>query len=575
MRLIELSADHSSFRTVRFNSEGISLIVGGRSRKDERDKDKTYNGVGKSLVVALIHFCLGSNKIKALEEAIPNWEFRLRFEMGGSTHIISRSTSTQNLMVFDGRKIKLKEFREEVESELFNIPDGIERLSFRALLYKFLRRDKRDYVDAECTNADRSPYEGLVRNVFLLGLDVESVAEKARLNQRLKHIKASEKSLKNDPLLREFYTANRDADIELSFLEERVTELEKNRQNFTVAEDYYEVEKQANNLALRLQTLRNRAVILHNAIDNISNSLKVRPDISPGDILIAYKEVSAAFREETLHRLDEVKDFHEQLTRNRVVRLNQECRRLEGELNEKEQSIRELNTELNEKTIFLGRSRALDYFVAINQEISNLNAKAQKLRDYSELGRRWSDELATIKTAMQQEVLRANEYLSQIHPQLEEINSVFKAFSRRLYPDSPAGLSLKNNDGDNQIRFNFEVRIENDASDGINEARVFCYDLTLLTAGYNHHMKFTFHDSRLYSDIDPRQRAEIFRIADQSTRNSGRQYIATLNEDQIDGMRPYLSEQEYQNVIEDNKILELGDRRAEEKLLGIQVDMHY
>ncbi len=176
---------------------------------------------------------------------------------------------------------------------------------------------------------------------------------------------------------------------------------------------------------------------------------------------------------------------------------------------------------------------------------------------------------------MQQEVLCANEYLSQIHHQLEEINGVFKALSRRLYPESPAGLSLHNNDRDNQIRFNFEVRIENDASDGINEARIFCYDLTLLAAGHNHHIKFTFHDSRLFSDVDPRQQAEIFRIADQYTRNSGRQYIATLNEDQIAGMMPYLSEQEHLGLIEDNKILELGDRKAEEKLLGIQVDFHY
>ncbi|MCB2262050.1 MAG: penicillin-insensitive murein endopeptidase [Candidatus Thiosymbion ectosymbiont of Robbea hypermnestra] len=58
MRPIELTADQPSFRTIRFEPAGISLIVGGRSRKDETGSDKTYNGVGKSLVIALIHFCL-------------------------------------------------------------------------------------------------------------------------------------------------------------------------------------------------------------------------------------------------------------------------------------------------------------------------------------------------------------------------------------------------------------------------------------------------------------------------------------------------------------------------------------
>jgi len=158
---------------------------------------------------------------------------------------------------------------------------------------------------------------------------------------------------------------------------------------------------------------------------------------------------------------------------------------------------------------------------------------------------------------------------------LEAINDVFKGLSRRLYPDSPAGLTLHNNDGENQVRFDFKVRIENDASDGIDEARIFCYDLTLLTAGFNHHIDFVFHDSRLFSDMDPRQRAEAFRIARDITKQRGCQYIATLNEDQIQGMENYLTVEERRGVIADNIVLTLGDRAAREKLLGVQVDMHY
>jgi len=191
------------------------------------------------------------------------------------------------------------------------------------------------------------------------------------------------------------------------------------------------------------------------------------------------------------------------------------------------------------------------------------------------LGRRWSDELATTKTAMQQEVLRTNQYLDQVHPRLEEINAVFKGLSRRLYPDSPAGLTLNNNERENQARLDFEIHIENDASDGINEARIFCYALTLLAAGHNHHIDFVVHDSRLFSDMGPRQLAEAFRIAHGITKRRGCQYIATLNEDQIQGMEDYLTLEERQDMITDNIVLTLGDRAASEKLLDAQVDMHY
>lgn len=179
--------------------------------------------------------------------------------------------------------------------------------------------------------------------------------------------------------------------------------------------------------------------------------------------------LGSAFRLETLRRLDKVREFHRQLVGNRVARFAQEHRHLERELATMDRSICDLNDALNEKTAFLCRSRALDYFVSVGNEIAILKAKAQKLQDYRALGRRWSDKQATTKAALQQEVLRTNEYLAQIHPRLEEINGVFEALSRRLYPDSPTGLTLRNNDRENQIRFYFDVRIENDASDGINE----------------------------------------------------------------------------------------------------------
>ena len=54
MRLIRLSANRESFKPVMFNETGLTLIVGSKTKGGE-----TYNGVGKSLIVALLHFCLG------------------------------------------------------------------------------------------------------------------------------------------------------------------------------------------------------------------------------------------------------------------------------------------------------------------------------------------------------------------------------------------------------------------------------------------------------------------------------------------------------------------------------------
>lgn len=53
MRLIELTANQPSFKRVAFNRTGLTLIVGRHRATKKTDLKSTYNGVGKSLIVAL------------------------------------------------------------------------------------------------------------------------------------------------------------------------------------------------------------------------------------------------------------------------------------------------------------------------------------------------------------------------------------------------------------------------------------------------------------------------------------------------------------------------------------------
>ena len=62
MQLKKLYANKSSFRTVEFNETGLSFIVAKQKNPDNKNNGKTYNGVGKSLLVKIIHFCMGSKK---------------------------------------------------------------------------------------------------------------------------------------------------------------------------------------------------------------------------------------------------------------------------------------------------------------------------------------------------------------------------------------------------------------------------------------------------------------------------------------------------------------------------------
>lgn len=66
MKLKSLTANQPSFHPVVFK-EGVNIIVGKNALPQGENDGKTYNGVGKSLVLHLIHFCLGSKKLNLLK----------------------------------------------------------------------------------------------------------------------------------------------------------------------------------------------------------------------------------------------------------------------------------------------------------------------------------------------------------------------------------------------------------------------------------------------------------------------------------------------------------------------------
>lgn len=576
MRLIELRSNKTSFKTVKFNRTGISLVIGSRKEQSHGEDDgRSYNGVGKSLLIEIIHFCLGSSTNTSFRQHLPGWEFTLRFEIGQTSYTASRSTDKQDKISLNGEMLKLKAFNELLGKLCFQFPDwGGAMLSFRTLVPRFIRRSKADYNDPKNTSSDREPYTVLLRNLFLLGIDISLVESKYALRTRQTELEFFEKNFKNDPFIREYYTGNKDASLQAKHLEEQIARLETDLAQFTVADDYYQIEQEANDLTAKLRALKNKRAVVENALSNIQKSLETRADIPREKLLAVYGELQRAFRDETLKHLQEVEAFHSQLLTNRIARLGQERMRLETERKNIEAEIYQLNQSVDAKLGYLSDKRALDQYAAVSAQLSDLRAKFHKLQDYQQLLHKSREDAASIRIRMAEENIKANAYLDEASDEMESRLQVFSSLAKRFYPDAPAGITLHNNIGDNKTRYDFDVRIEADGSDGINAVKLFCYDFAVLTAQQNHKFAFVFHDSRLFSDIDPRQRAVLFQTANILSLQGGLQYIATVNQDQLDALQTELSPTEFDQLL-GRAVLRLEDDGPESKLLGVQVDMHY
>lgn len=575
MQLIKVYSNRESFRTVEFNRTGLSFIIAKQKNPGTSEDGKTYNGVGKSLLVRIIHFCLGAGKsdYKTFCEKLPGWEFYLDFESGGNTYTAERSTDTPEKIILNDEELPINKFNAKMEVLCFDIPTDISPLSFRSLLPFFIRPKEESYITYNSPGKTGSEYQKLLYNAFLLGLDVALAKKKYDIKKEKTRIKELENNFKNDKLLRDFFTGNKDVSLTLVDLDERIKRLDDNLKNFKVAEDYYEVQVEADKIEKELFSLNNRVILLQNNIENIGKALTFAPDINNEAIKAIYSESGIHFPENMTRTLEDLENFYERLISNRKRRLLEQQNKLKLEQQDIRAEADKLRKELDKLLKYLGEHQALDIFVSLSTKNGELKAEHDSLKKFQELQAEYKNKLKLVEKKLSELADVTVNYLKEIGPDVAELLDYFRGIAKVFYPDSVSGLTIESNDGDNQLCYNINAKIESDASGGINKVKIFCYDLTVLFKGHNHKINFIFHDSSLFDGIDERQKTGIFKTVYQKFTGIDKQYIASVNQNQLDEIRRLLTDEEFRNIITRNTVLTLTDESDPEKLLGIKVDI--
>jgi len=565
MRLLSLSCDHQPpFHGITFNREGLTLIVGDAAENEP--EEGSSNGVGKTLALGIVHHCLGANIDARLKKAVPNWVFTLAFELNNHQHVIERSGDSKKLTL-DGQSLSLAALRNWLDSSgAFLLDPAVPGLSFRSLIKRFTRYTRQDCVDPIRTNGEQD-YDGRLRSLYLLGLDVNLAVSKKKHKNDLDDIARSLKSWQEDHLLKEVFRAGAQPKVRAEWLEREIARLKSDLSKFKVAEDYRAVELEAGELTKQLREIEQRLAVLQFQRDGIEKALQVQPDISKEDLLDLYDGLQSIFQPATLAHFDAVEAFHLSLAANRRARLESDRGRLVAEAGDLESRRQETALKRDQKLQSLQGKRALDEYASVARHVASLEEEHVKLIAFINFESSLKERAQRVREQRVEEDRVAGDYVAS--EPVAQIDKYFSELATMLYPQLPSGIVLGHNVGDNQVRYDLTVQIEGDDSDGINAARIICFDWTLLMRGARHSVEFLWHDNRLFADLDPNVRALWMDHAISSLKDTHRQYIATINTENFDAMKPHLSS-EMNQVIEDAVKLVLRGDAPENKLLGIQ-----
>jgi uncharacterized protein YydD (DUF2326 family) len=249
-----------------------------------------------------------------------------------------------------------------------------------------------------------------------------------------------------------------------------------------------------------------------------------------GKLAKVYQEAGVGWPDGIRKRLQDVQASHDKLIVNRRAFGETEVSRLTQAVGQRTQEVRRLSDERADLLSVLRTHGALAEYAELqrlqNEETAKFSAVNQKIANLKRI-----DEIKS-QTRIEREQLQilARSFYEERRSDRERAISLFNESSEALY--SRAGeLIVDVVEGG----YRFNVEIERQDSQGVEQMKVFCYDLTLATLWAARHVGpgLLIHDSTIFADVDERQKAHALELAARTADTHGFQYICCLNSDGI------------------------------------------
>lgn len=526
MRLIQLSSSDKRFKPLVFHP-GLNIIVGQKILKD--DKKKTSNGIGKSLSLICIDFMLGkgnqSKEVKKLKEIMKqeNITLSLIFEHNENIYHVQRAHDSS--YINEVRCENEKEYKDFLNNLLID-----KEYSFREIFPRFFRTDKTSYTDAVKQIFSEDAYKNNLINAYLLGLDLEYLKAKSKLKVKNDRLKVLINELKE-------IQKNIDKEKEIEF-EEKLKRIEKDLASFEIAEDFNELKKEADILTGEIQKIRNQIAFFNREIRNKQNIIDVnkQTEIDISKIEYMYKEAEFFLTKEVLAHINSVKEFHETLFKNRRNKAHKDIEILNKKI--EEIKSREVNLDLRRSEIFkyLENKGALEEYHVLNKEKDNVVSYLNEIQRNQKALMSFKKEHADIKIEIDKFKRDLIELEDRIKERIEFLKKSFREISEEHYDDKPGYLDIEiNNNFLTEKLYNIIPIITGDSSDGINEMKIFIYDMLIYKLNSTL-IGFIGHDNRLFDMVDERQIAKAFNYVS----NNLSQYICSISDTKIDEVRKHI-----------------------------------
>ena len=564
----ELYANKSSFKKIQFN-KGINIILA----EGDDNTENSRNGLGKTTLVHIIHFCLGGtpNKKYLPEDTFNDWEFTISIDISNEKIYAKRSFNEKSIIIVEGNFSKfplkptyseekeiyfytLNEWKEVLGTSLLGLKNEKEfrfKPTFRKVISYFIRRDEDIKKSPFKTSSTHKNIDVINCTSFCVGLDWKLMSKYKEYGDEIKRLNENFSNLKS------IHGSKGQLVPEMNRLKKDLTKIKEDLDNYKVHESYRQIEKSADILSKEIQELVEKTIFLNKKIDIYEESIK-EENIDDINVEEIYNEINFYFPENVKKTLRESKEFHKNIIFNRTNFLKTEIQSIKNDLSLINQEI-EIKSDKK-----AGYMDILNNFGALNEYNNMQKYYTEQKSEYELIVNiiKQFDEITNKKNKLKVKLLELeSRFQINYDENINHLNSLIDIFSDNssyLY-DVPGDLIIECS----EKGFEYNVDIPRINSTGKTKMIVLCYDLMLLEnfVGYNY-IDFLIHDSNIFDGVDSRQYASALNLIHEKTTKFDMQYICMLNSDSIPDNLNF--------NIEDHVVLELNDNSIEGTLLGFE-----
>lgn len=545
--LHSLSADRADFKRLDFRP-GLNIVLATRADGEAEDRSaasrrRSRNGAGKSSIIDLVHFLLGGKAEGALRsEVLEDWNFYLDLDVRSERLKVERSVAKSKQVflssdVIAPTKVSNAQWCQRLGEAWFGLAEkrGPGDVTYRQLVSYFVRRKRDGGLDSPIrTFRNQATASTETSLAALFGLDTELVRQLHQIKAALKQTRDAQGALA--ALDEAAAEGTKRADLEAQ-LEAQIASVKLGRDRlrdrigtFNVLPAFRELERELARINQDFRDLSDSDVIDQESIDVNTRALENETFTEAPDLARLFDEARIILPDLVTSRYDEVQRFHEQLVENRQTHLQNEISAAKRRIAERQPHRERIEERRRDITKALRSSGPADELLRLRDELSDRQSELTHLEGRLQEARKLEERVESLERELEDAVRALRQDRRERSLIIDAASRTFAEISERLY-EKPGQLAISAT----ETGLRFLPTTPFDGSAGVMSMEVFCFDLTFATLAQRRGEGpgFIIHDSHLFEPVDGRQFARALEIAADFSNETGIQYIALLNSDEI------------------------------------------